>query len=199
MWRTSRQFTTTCTTMSKSMEEFVKALAAKQPTPGGGAAAAIAAAIGGAASHMSANYSQRQKDETTGNAAKARALIQTIDLELLMKAADDDAEAYQALQSTWKKDHGLSEEQVCEIQANALAVPTKLVEACHTSVLAIQEFLPSCNPNITSDAKVGIHLLAGAARSAYQTVLVNSPPESEKDRLKQLLRELQEIESKILE
>ena len=56
-----------------------------------------------------------------------------------------------------------------------------------------------CNQNITSDAKVGIHLLAGAARSAYQTVLVNKPPEDDKQRLQNLLKEIRDAEDSVLE
>jgi formiminotetrahydrofolate cyclodeaminase len=44
------------------IEQFVTALASKQPTPGGGAAAAIAAAIGNAAAAMAAAYTTRKKD-----------------------------------------------------------------------------------------------------------------------------------------
>ena len=91
-------------------------------------------------------------------------------------------------------------------------------------MLAIQVFLPSCNPNITSDAKaaltahhspsarpsvtpapttplakVGIHQLAGAARAAFQTALVNSPPAAERERLRGLLREMREVEEALLE
>ena len=64
--------------------------------------------------------------------------------------------------------------------------------------MAIQAFLPSCNPNITSDAKVGIHQLAGAACAAYQTAMVNSPPADEKDRLRALLQEIRAVEDGIL-
>ena len=70
---------------------------------------------------------------------------------------------------------------------------------CHAHVLAIQAFLPSCNPNITSDAKVGIHQLAGAACAAYQTALVNSPPPEEKDRLRNLLKEIRAVEEALLD
>ena len=69
----------------------------------------------------------------------------------------------------------------------------------HRYVLAIQAFLPECNPNITSDAKVGIHQLAGAARAAFQTVLVNAPPDELRDRLKGLLREVAAVEAALLE
>jgi len=125
-------------------------------------------------------------------------MIAKMDLAALLSMADDDVAAYQSLQSTWKKDSGLTPDQVKDIEASALKVPTVLLEACHSRILAVQEFLPSCNPNITSDAKVGIHQLGGAARSAYQTVLVNYPPEEEKLRLQALLKEIQEIENGLM-
>lgn len=182
----------------QNIQEFCTVLASKQPTPGGGASAAIVAAIGAATAAMSASYTQRKKDEESGAAESARQLIAKMKLEELLSMADDDVQAYKDLQSTWKKDCTLSEEEIKEIQAKALRVPTALLEACHERVLSVQEFLPKCNPNITSDAKVGIHQLAGAARAAYQTVLVNSPPAEEKKRLCDLLLEIGGIEQDLL-
>lgn len=72
--------------------------------------------------------------------------------------------AYADLQRSWK-DAEMTAEEKKQIEARALAVPVSLVELCHDYILAIQAFLPDCNPNITSDAKVGIHQLAGAARA----------------------------------
>jgi len=182
----------------QSLEGFCTSLSSKQPTPGGGASAAIGAAVGAGAAAMSGAYTQRKKDEESGAAEAARLMIAKMDIPALLAMADDDVKAYQSLQSTWKKDSGLTKEQIEEIQANALKVPVVLVEACHERILAVHNFLPSCNPNITSDAKVGIHQLAGAARAAYQTVLVNSPPDNEKRRLLGLLKEIQDIENDLL-
>ena len=103
------------------------------------------------------------------------------------------------LQRTWKETD-ISPEEKNAIEARALAVPVSLVELCYRHILAVNEFMPDCNPNITSDAKVGIHQLAGAARAAYQTVLVvNSPPAQEKDRLRSLLREIRKIEEDLMD
>ena len=183
---------------NQTIQDFCEVLSSKQPTPGGGASAAIGAAIGAGTAAMSASYTQRKKDEESGAAESARTMIARMDLGSLLSMADDDVSAYKSLQSTWKKDSGLTPDQVKEIQTNALKVPTVLLEACHDRILAVQKFLPKCNPNITSDAKVGIHQLAGAARSAYQTVLVNSPPEEEKLRLQKLLKDIQDIEIGLL-
>ncbi|KAL7525262.1 hypothetical protein ACHAWF_001280 [Thalassiosira exigua] len=183
---------------SVPIDQFVASLAAKQPTPGGGAAAAIGASIGSAAASMAAAYTRRKKDRDSGAAAKAEELIASLDAAALLAAADDDAEAYGELQRTWKEGDATSAEEKAAIEARALEVPTTLVESCHARIVAIRKFLPRCNPNIASDAKVGVHLLAGSARAAYQTVLVNSPPEEEKLRLSKLLQEIRQFEDEIL-
>ena len=180
------------------VDAFVAALAAKQPTPGGGAAAAVGAAVGAAAAAMAAAYTMRKKDKESGAAAAAEALIATLDTAVVLAAADADATAYAELQRSWK-DANMSAEEKAAIEATALAVPVALVERCHAYILAVQAFLPSCNPNITSDAKVGIHQLAGAARAAYQTALVNTPAQDVRVKLRTMLREIREIEEQLLE
>lgn len=182
---------------SLPLDQFLATLAAKNPTPGGGAAAAVGAAIGNAAASMAAAYTTRKKDKESGNAAKAEKIQVAMDVSDLLKAADDDAEAYADLQRTWKESD-MPEEEKTAIEARALAIPTNLVETCHRNIVKINDFLPYCNTNITSDAKVGIHTLAGAARAAYQTVLVNSPPDEEKMRLQKLLREIRDVEDELL-
>jgi methenyltetrahydrofolate cyclohydrolase len=185
-------------TSAQQLGKFMAALAAKQSTPGGGAAAAVGAALGSAAASMSAAYTQRKKDQESGAAAKAELLIQKLDFVKALNSADDDAAAYADLQKSWK-DASMTADEKKAIEARALAVPVSLVELCHDYILAIQAFLPDCNPNITSDAKVGIHQLAGAARAAYQTVLVNSPPQEEKDRLRALLLDIRKVEDEVLD
>jgi formiminotetrahydrofolate cyclodeaminase len=153
---------------SLPIEQFIAILAAKQPTPGGGAAAAIGASIGSAAASMSAAYTQRKTDIKSGAAEKARSLIMALDVAPILKAADDDASAYADLQRTWKEGDTMPPEEKAAIETRALEIPTSLLESCHAQILQIHKFLPFCNKNITSDAKVGMHLLAGAARAAYQ-------------------------------
>eukprot|EP00965_Chrysotila_dentata_P214532 6188246-Pleurochrysis_carterae.AAC.3 len=70
-----------------SLEEFIRLLSIKQPTPGGGAASAVGAAIGSAAACMSAAYTMRKKDMESGAAAKAEALIKELDFHAALLAA----------------------------------------------------------------------------------------------------------------
>ena len=161
-------FSTMASFKSLSVEQFLTYLAAKQPTPGGGAAAAIGASIGSAAASMAAAYTQRKTDVDSGAAEKAKSLIVALDIVPLLKAADDDASAYADLQRTWKEGDTMPPDEKAAIEARALEIPTSLLESCHAQIQQIHEFLPFCNKNITSDAKVGMHQLAGAARAAYQ-------------------------------
>merc|ERR1719215_583200 len=147
---------------------------------------------------MSAAYTTRKKDQESGAAAAAEALIAKLDIAAVLSAAEADAAAYADLQRSWK-DKEMTAEEKSSIEARALAVPVELLERCHSYILAVRDFLPSCNPNITSDAKVGVHQLAGAARAAYQTVLVNSPPDNVRQRLRELLREIRDVEETLLE
>lgn len=184
-------------TGTQQIGQFVTDLAAKLPTPGGGAAAAISASIGAAAAVMSAAYTSRKKDIASGNAEFARKLTESVDLNELISLADEDAVAYAALQRTWKE-KDMSPEEKAQIEAAALAVPVKLTTLCHKHIAAIRDFLPKCNEKITSDAKVGIHGLAGAARAAYQTALVNEPGDETKKQLNAMLFDIQRWEDEIL-
>jgi len=180
--------------------ELVTALAAKQPTPGGGVAAAVAAAIGAAAARMSAAYTTRKKDVESGAAVTAQELIAELDAvaSTALAEADADEAAYADLQRSWK-DAEMAAEEKATIEATALAVPVRMVELCHKSIRSVVAFLPVCNPNITSDAKVGIHILAGAARAAYQTALVNKPPPETLSHLKALMRDAAAAEAALLD
>merc|ERR1712187_856165 len=113
--------------------------------------------------------------------------------------ADADASAYAALQATWKKDCTYTEEEKAKIAAEALDVPVGLLRLCCKQAAAVANFLPRCNPNIVSDAKVSLHLLAGGGRAAYQTALVNKPPPAVMDELRKLLDELASFEAQVLE
>ena len=156
--------------------------------------------LGDAAGAMACVYTSRKKDRASGAAELAAAVEAQLreSCGVQLATADADMAAYAALQQTWKKDSGLSKEDTARIEATALAVPTDILERAHADATRLATFVPDCNPNITSDAKVGVHILAGAARAAFQTVLVNSPPAEERRRLGVLLEELGAVEAELL-
>jgi len=157
---------------STSVDALIGALAQRTPVPGGGAAAAIAAALGCAAGTMAARYTSGPKYVAVE--AEARTLG-----DLLAKAAQDstrlgdaDAEAYAAVGAARKTKDATA---ITTAEQRASTVPADLLALCAVHAAGLAAFIPTCNPYLVSDVKVGIHLLAGAGRAAWQTVLVNQP------------------------
>lgn len=157
---------------STSVNALIGALAERTPVPGGGAAAAIAAALGCAAGAMAARYTSGPKYAAIE--AEARVLG-----DLLAKAAQDctrlgdaDAEAYAAVGTARKTKDATA---IVTAEQHAGTVPADLLALCAIHAAGLAAFIPTCNPYLVSDVKVGIHLLAGAGRAAWQTLLVNKP------------------------
>ena len=151
---------------------FAAALAARSPSPGGGAAAAVGAALGAAAGAMAARYTTGPKWGALG--AQAQALAESLDAtaRTCLALADQDAQAFAALGAARKA----KDAQVIEnAEERAQAVPAELLAQCALQASALHAFLDLGNPLLLSDVKVGIHLLAGAGRAAWQTLLVNQP------------------------
>ena len=159
---------------NKTTRVFIDELAAKQATPGGGAAAGLAAAQACALAEMAANYTTGKK--WTAVKAQVDAFIATLKStrERCLDLADEDARAYADLQRTWT-DKDMPAEEKHKIQAHALHIPSSLVQICKETAESIRDFLSVCNPQIRSDAKAAIHLIAGAAHAAYHTAMVNKP------------------------
>ncbi len=149
---------------------FVSDLAARAPAPGGGAAAAVAAALGAAAGAMAARYTTGPKWPAV--TARAEALAATLDAAAaeFQLLAERDAASYAQVQAV-RKAGG----DVAAAEAAALAVPVAVLARCADAATALADFLPVCNPNLASDVRVGVHLLAGAGRAAWRTVQVNRP------------------------
>jgi formiminotetrahydrofolate cyclodeaminase len=155
-----------------SVIDLIRALQARSPTPGGGAAAAVAAALGCAAGAMSARYTTGPKwgDLST----QSQALAETLDAAArqCLAWADQDAQAYEALTAARR---GKDAEVIAHTQERALGIPCDLLAACAVHAVSLRAFLDLSNPHLVSDVKVAIHLLCGAGRAAWQTLLVNQP------------------------
>ncbi len=157
---------------ANTIGDFARDLAARTPAPGGGAAAAIAAALGAAAGAMAARYTTGPRFPAVH--AQAEALASLLDAAAVgfLAAADADATAYAAVGAARKAKDAAA---TAAAEERARAVPAGLLADCAAHAVALRGFLAACNPHLVSDVKVGIHLLAGAGRAAWQTVLVNHP------------------------
>lgn len=171
---------------------YITALAQRTPAPGGGAAAAIAAALGCAAGAMAARYTTGSKwSEVSAQAQSLAELFDGAATECL-RLADADAAAYAAVGAARKAGDALA---LAQAEAEAARIPLDLLTLCAMHSNHLAEFAPRCNPNLLSDVKVGIHLLAGAGRAAWQTLLVNRPTEQVLGGARKLLAVLAQMEA----
>ncbi len=160
---------------STPIAAFVAALCKRSPTPGGGAAAALAAALGCAAGAMAARYTTGAKYSDVEAEANALGNILQQAADDCLLSAEADATAYDALTAARKiKD----QTAIATATQEAIAVPADLLARCAQHAAGLAGFIATCNPYLVSDVKVGIHLLCGGGRAAWQTLLINKPDES---------------------
>jgi len=177
----------------RGLGELVAALAARTPTPGGGAAAAAAAALGCAAGAMAARFTTGAK--WADRAAEAEVLAQRLDRAAaeVLRLADEDEAAFAAAQAARKAGDAAG---AAAADARAAEVPLAVIRACSASGEDLAAFLPRCNPRLVSDVRVGIHLLAGAARAAWATALANAPGDAARSEADALLARLAAAEGR---
>ncbi len=145
---------------SEKIEKFLEEVASKSPTPGGGAVAAVAGAFAAALVEMVANLT---KDGSLTSVAKKAKLLRL----KLLKLADADVAAFQAVMKNWKT----SRREASLKKATEVPLQTALLSQ---KVLGLtQVALKKGNQNAASDAKSAIYLAKAAIAAAAENVKIN--------------------------
>ncbi len=159
-----------------SIESFLNAAAAKQPTPGGGSIAALVGALAASMGEMTLNYSVGKKDlqpyleELTPALeafTRARALFQALMVE--------DQLAYELLSRLRKLPEDSAERQD-KYPAAVLACVRVPQAMCATAVASLElcdRVLNFVNPHLLSDLAVCADLSMATVRCAVYNVRVN--------------------------
>jgi len=142
---------------NKSIEVYLRDLAAKLPAPGGGAAAALTASMGAALISMVVNF-------TLGKPKYAQ-------YEEELKVILDKSENFR------KKFLSLVDEDVLAYKskntATSLRVPHQVCDFCVEASLLCKPLLAKSNRNLISDVAVAAILLEAGFTSAYFNVEIN--------------------------
>jgi formiminotetrahydrofolate cyclodeaminase len=155
-------------------------LASPDPTPGGGTAAAIAGAMGISLLVMVAGLakSRNNSDDEKAALAKARAAIEPIAARL-MRLADADAEAFNAVMAAYRLPKATEEEKLARTRAiqsalgGATVVPLDTLRAAAEALDLGRVVAEHGNRAAASDAAVAIGLLKAAADGAAANVRTN--------------------------
>jgi len=163
-----------------SLNKFLRELASRAPAPGGGSVAALSGALAAALCAMVSALTHEKKgyeavrDEMEAMAVKAQELLKS-----LVRAVDDDTEAFNKLMAAM----GLPKADAAQAAARkaAITVATKAATLEPLGVLEKQVAVLDCailaekhgNPNAASDAGVAGLMARAAALGAYYNVLIN--------------------------
>jgi methenyltetrahydrofolate cyclohydrolase len=181
---------------STTIQQFLDASAAKQPTPGGGSVTALAGALAASMGEMVVNYSLGKKDLE----AYAGELKPALDeyhraREMLTQLMAEDQQAYAALTAARKLPEG-STERATQM-STSLAACIRAPQAMAATAVAVLELTDRIvnfvNIHLLSDLAVCADLSMATVRCSVYNVRANLPDvsdEAERQRIEASLFEL---------
>jgi formiminotetrahydrofolate cyclodeaminase len=163
-----------------TVRDFLGALAGAEPTPGGGTAAAIAGAMGASLLMMVAglNRTRGNTDEERAALADVRDRLAPL-AEALVRAADRDAEAFDAVMAAYRRPKSTDDEKaarkaaIAEAMRGATDMPLETLRLAAAALDLGETVARLGNTSAASDAGVGAGLLAAAAEGAAANVRIN--------------------------
>jgi formiminotetrahydrofolate cyclodeaminase len=161
-----------------TIEEFLEAAAAKQPTPGGGSVAALAGALAAAMGQMVVNYSLGKKglqkheprlQAALGEFKRAR--------EMMLRFMAEDQQAYEAATAARKlpADDPGRKDAMEQATAACIMVPQCMLVTATDIIELADGMVEIANPRLLSDLAVCAELAMATARAASYNVRVNLP------------------------
>ena len=149
----------------KTVEKLFTEIGSKSPTPGGGAAAAIAGAMAASLIEMVCVLTTSGSLRTEAGRAKKLRIK-------LMKLADDDVAAFDAVMQAYKF-KPKSKFKIKKALKRAMDVPQKVAELSKEIEKMAWIAAKKGNKNAYSDARSAIHLARASVASAMENVKIN--------------------------
>jgi len=190
-----------------SVEQFIEATAAKQPTPGGGSVAGLVGSLAAALGQMTLNYTRGKKKFSRHEQCHVRAAKRLRRAGQMFKdLLSDDIQAYQLYVEAAGMSDGPDKQQAVELAlAAAIDVPREVAKLALAVLADLSDLTDKCNPQLISDLKAAAALAAAAARLSHYNVQINAArladrqaagevlagSESDLDRAEQILRSIE--------
>jgi formiminotetrahydrofolate cyclodeaminase len=163
-----------------TVEAFLDATAARQPTPGGGSVAALVGALAAAIGEMVLNYSVGKKDLEAHQDALKQALAElhgsrAVILELLT----EDQRAFEALTEAKKLHKSTPFPSFQPALSTAINAPAAIATTGLTILEICRKITPIVNKYLLSDLAVCGELAMATVRCGIYNVQVNLPETTE--------------------
>lgn len=157
---------------TQTIDAFLKATAARQPTPGGGSVAALAGALAAAMGEMVVNYSIGKKD-LAAHQKDLQVALTELDRarQTMIELMIEDQSAYEGMTAARKGDPGAYQAAV----RTCIQIP-QAMGATAAAVLGVCDRMTSkVNKFLLSDLAVCAELAMATVRCAGYNVRVNLP------------------------
>lgn len=153
-----------------TLQEYLKVLSQKTPTPGGGSTAALSGALGSALLCMVARYSLSRGKPKTVEQKISGVLRQCTTIQnALLDLVDLDAQAYLAVVKARK----LNAKAKQAALKKARQVPLKVCRLCFQAVAVAPYLVEHGNKYLLSDVEVALDMLQAAYSGAMANVRAN--------------------------
>lgn len=157
--------------LSSSVQDFVRDVAAKTPTPGGGSVAALAGALAGALAQMALAFSVERKETADHKADLQKWLDEFKETtEGLNQLIHEDMAAYEALIAARKSGDAAKQKRVL---LRTISVPMEIIALTGAITARLDEAKGWVNPRLTPDLQGAAELASAAARIAASSVRAN--------------------------
>jgi glutamate formiminotransferase/formiminotetrahydrofolate cyclodeaminase len=166
--------------VSLPVDRFVDEVSSESPAPGGGSVAALAGSLAAGLSAMVANLTVGKKgyetawDELSAVAERAQAVK-----DRLVRAVDEDTDAFNQAMAAMRMPKGTQEEQAARNAAleagyqQAARVPLETAKACLEAMGLALVVAEQGNANSASDAGVAALMARAGVEGAVLNVLIN--------------------------
>jgi methenyltetrahydrofolate cyclohydrolase len=163
-----------------SISAFLDALGSSDPTPGGGTAAAVSGAIAVSLLMMVAGLPRTRgnTDAERVQLGETRAALVGV-RDRLLRLADTDTEAYNAVTAAYRLPKGADEEKAARQEAiqramrGATDAPLDILRAVAEAMGRAKVVGEFGNPSASSDVRVALELLEAAGAGAAANVEIN--------------------------
>lgn len=190
--------------VDKTLIEFLEETASNQPVPGGGSIAAQSGATAAALVEMVANLTIGKKAYEDVSDEMKEIAIQAASLRKeLVKAIDEDSEAFKAVMEAYKLPKETEYEKEIRNDAiqnhtkQAAMIPLEVAKRSAEVIALSREVVLKGNKNAITDGAVSAMMARTAALSAIYNIKINLGSIKDKNFVSQVSKEIETIEKAV--
>ncbi|MEJ2041392.1 MAG: cyclodeaminase/cyclohydrolase family protein [Desulfosarcinaceae bacterium] len=189
-----------------TLQKFAEAVASDDAVPGGGSVSALAASLAASLSAMVARLTL--KKEKFANVAHQMEALESVARELqanLMDAVDRDADSYRQVLSAFRLPKSTEDEKQARSQAiqrafkHAAQVPLEVAGLALQVMDLAERAVQQGNPDMITDAAVGLLMARSAALGALMNVRINLSSIKDKTLTDEIQASIDLLKNEVLE